>query len=192
MSLHGAIGHFARPVKQPAKARTSSVKLATANGTSRKLSSVTDGRNGAMIQPSSSAIMPIGAKCTCPARFIVETIVSRIIGIGLPLSCAQGLPGLGQAAEIFRRTIGGASPIERRVLRVALAETPSDFRLHQFGAKVEGVRAVVFDVQLGEQRHRGLCNAMHLAIEDVDTVLRDFDTEIGIPDLAGELGNFAQ
>jgi len=112
--------------------------------------------------------------------------------MGPPLPCPQGLPWFGQAREIFRRRIGGASPFERRVLRVALAETPSDFGLHQFGSKVEGVRAVVLDVQLGEQRHRGLCNAMNLAIEDVNTVLRDLDTEIGIPDLAGELGNFAQ
>ena len=36
----------------------------------------------------------------CPALFIVDTTVSRIIGIGLPLSRPQSVPGFGQAGEI--------------------------------------------------------------------------------------------
>ena len=33
---------------------------------------------------------------------------------------------------------------------------------------------------------------MDFAIEDVNTVLGDFDAEVGIPDLAGELGDFVR
>ena len=43
-------GQSRRPVRQPAKTRTSSVWLAAAKGTARRLSSVREGRNGAMIQ----------------------------------------------------------------------------------------------------------------------------------------------
>ena len=46
----GRVGQSLRPVTQPAKTRTSSVWLATAYGTCCRLSSVVEGRNGAMIQ----------------------------------------------------------------------------------------------------------------------------------------------
>jgi hypothetical protein len=52
--------------------------LAIANGTSPRLSSVTEGRNGAITQPSRSAMMPIGAIWTFPPRSMVVMIVSRL------------------------------------------------------------------------------------------------------------------
>ena len=93
------IGQSRRPVRQPAKMRTSSTWLATACGTSRRLSSVREGRNGATIQCSPSAMIPSGAMWTAPARSTVVTIVSRIIGIGsAALLGAKRVAGLRQAA----------------------------------------------------------------------------------------------
>ena len=62
----GSAASRRRPVRQPAKTRTSSVRLATANGAARRLSSVVEGWNGAMIQRSPSAISPSGARCGRP------------------------------------------------------------------------------------------------------------------------------
>jgi hypothetical protein len=54
-----------RPATAPGQATSentdiASVKFATANGTTLRLSSVFDGRNGARIQPSPSAMIPKG------------------------------------------------------------------------------------------------------------------------------------
>ena len=108
----------------------------------------------------------IGARLTCPALFIVDTTVSRIIGIGLPLSSPQSVPGFSQACEsIFHRRIGSGSPIERKNLGVAFAETPGDFRFHQLGTEIEGMGAVVLYAQFGEQCHCVLRDAMDLRLK---------------------------
>jgi hypothetical protein len=82
----GDMGGGARRPIAPAdeaagETRTSSVKFATANGVALRLSSVVEGRNGAMIQPPSSAIKPSGAIWTLPSSLRVVTMHSRIIGM---------------------------------------------------------------------------------------------------------------
>ena len=53
------------------------------------------------------------------------------------------------------------------------------------------MRAVLLHPQFVEQRRRVLRDAMDLTIEDVNTVFRDFDAEVGVLDLSRQFGNFA-
>jgi hypothetical protein len=62
----------------------------------------------------------------------------------------QRVSGRGQAREVFSRAVDGTAPVERRILCVTLAQAPRYFRLHQFGAEIERVRAVVVDAESGE------------------------------------------
>src|SRR5262249_6322967 len=100
-----------------------------------------------MIQSSPSAMMPIGAMCTLPAASAVVTIASRIIGMSGSGEAAEGVPDLAEAGEVFRIAIDRATPIERLVLRITLAQAPRDFRFHQLGAEIEGMRRVVSQVE---------------------------------------------
>ncbi len=67
----------ARCVTQPAKTRTSVVKLRTAARVATMLSSVTDGRKGGRIARPPSKRTPIGAMWGRPSRAAVVTIVSK-------------------------------------------------------------------------------------------------------------------
>src|SRR6266487_2629975 len=102
-----------------------------------------------MIHSSPSAMMPSGAMWTVPVPFIVVTIVSRIIGMSALGLRAQGVPGRFQPGAVLHRCICGASPVERLVLRVALAQSPGDFRLGQLGTEIERMRAIPFDTEPG-------------------------------------------
>src|SRR5712671_1304642 len=150
------VGQSCRPVRQPAKIRTSSVWLATANGMALRLSSVVDGRNGAMIHPSPSAMMPIGVICRRPSAFVVVKIVSRIIGTASArrVRGAQRMPRFAQARAVLYQTVDGTTPIERLVLGVALAQSPCDLSLHQLGTEIEGVRRILSYAELGKERER--------------------------------------
>src|SRR5690349_19769835 len=100
---------------------------------------VTDGWNGAMIHPSPCAMMPNGVMWMAPRSLIVVTIVSRIIGIALlRWRRAQRVPGLAKAGQVLvLRRVDRATPSERLVLRVALAEPPGDLGAHQLRAEIE-------------------------------------------------------
>src|SRR2546427_6318974 len=102
-----------------------------------------------MIHPSPSAMMPSGAICTRPSRSVVVTTVSRIIGMSGLGEAAQGVPHFSQPRQVFGRSVDRAAPIERLVLRVALAEPPGDLRLHQLGAEIERMRRVALHPELG-------------------------------------------
>ena len=71
-------GQSRRPHRQPAKIRTSSLRLITAQRSRRRLSSVIDGRNGASTRSSPSAHTPIGARCVVPSSLRVVTMDSYI------------------------------------------------------------------------------------------------------------------
>src|SRR4029077_801151 len=158
------------------------------NGTARRLSIVTEGWNGATIQPSPSAIMPNGAMCTAPEALTVVTMHSRIIGIGsVRRGCAQRVPGLAQARAVLFRAVDRDAPVERLILGKALAEPPGDLGPHQLGAEVERMRTVLLHAELAEQRERILRHLVAVPIVDVDAVLGDLDAEIVVLDLRGEL-----
>src|SRR5579862_4515125 len=99
------------------------------------------------------------------------------------------MTGLGQARKIFSWAVGRTSPVERSILGIALAEKPRDLRLHQFGTEIKGVRAVIFDSELREQRHGIPRHVMTVAIIEVNAVLGGFDTKVGILHLSSEFGN---
>src|SRR5262245_21991003 len=118
-----------------------------------------------MIQLFSAAMMPSGAIWTAPVPLIVVTITSRIIGIGsLRRRGAQRVADLAEARAILGRAIDRATPVERLVLHISLAETPRDLGPHQFRAEVERMSAVAADVELLEQGERILSDMMCLAI----------------------------
>jgi len=96
---------------------------------------------------------------------------------------------LAQPRQVLWRAIDRAAPIERLVLRVALAQAPGDFRLHQFGAEIEGVRRIVSELELREERECVLRHAMAVAVIAVNAVFRRLDAEIGVGDLRGQLGD---
>ena len=118
------------------------MKLATAKGVARRLSSVVEGRNGAMTHPSPSSMRPSGAMCSLPSSLNVVTMHSRIMGMRAPPTTLRLLPfflhgqrmaGLFEARRVFTGLVGGHTPIDRLVLGVALAEAPGDLRLRQLG-----------------------------------------------------------
>src|SRR6185503_2193715 len=175
----GTAGHSRRPVRQPAKMRTSSTWLATACGISKRLSSVREGRNGATIQWSPSAMIPSGAMCTAPDLSTVVTIVSRIIGmVSAALFSAERVPGLGEPRAIHLRPVGGDAPVERLILRIAFPEAEGGLGLHQLCAEVEGMRAIALHSEACEERQRIGRNVVAGAVVDVDAVGRRLDTEI--------------
>src|SRR5437016_864340 len=137
----------------------------------RRLSSVVEGRNGAMIHPSPSAISPIGAMCKVPAALTVVTMVSRIIGMSASGLREQRMPGRLEPRAILRWRVGRAAPVEGLVLRVALAEPPGDFCLHQLGPEIERMRPIALDPESIEQCQRIPPNMMAVAIVDVDAIL---------------------
>ena len=75
-------------------------------------------------------------------------------------------------------------------MNVSLAETESDFRLHEFRAEIEGVASIGLDPEFVEQRERVLRHIMSVAVEDVNAVRGGFDPEIAVLDLARELRDF--
>ena len=85
---HGA-GHMRRRPRRPVLAAGEAAGedahvvgvVGDGEGVARRLSSVVDGRNGAMTKPPSSTISPSGAICTLPSSLSVVTIVSRIMGM---------------------------------------------------------------------------------------------------------------
>ena len=119
-------------------------------------------------------------------------MASRIIGAGSPVGwlCAKGVPDRGEPRPILDRAIGCAAPIERFVLRVAFAETESDFRLHEFRAEIEGMGSIGLNAKLVEQRQCVLGHVMSVAVKDVNTVLGGFDPEIAVFHRLREFGNF--
>ena len=76
--------------------------------------------------------------------------------------------------------------MHRLVLRIALAQAPRGLRLHQLGAEIEGVGAIVLDIQAGKKRERVLRDRVPLAVEDMDAVFSGHDPEIGVAHLACE------
>src|ERR1043165_1589588 len=155
----------------------------------RRFSSVVEGRNGAMIHSSPSATSPSGAMCTVPAALTVVTMISRIIGMSASGLREQRMPSRLEPRALLKRWIGGAAPVERLILRVALPQPPGNFCLHQLGPEIECMSAVALDAELVEQRERVLPNMVTRAAIDVDPVLGSLDAEIGIGDLCGDLGD---
>src|SRR5215467_12774746 len=128
-----------------------------------------------------------------PAASTVATMVSRIIGIGSTLR-SRGLQRgsyFGQPGLVLARLINGASPGQGHVLHIALPQPPSDLRLHQFGAEIEGMGAVRFDAKLRVERHRVRRHVMTMAVVNMDAVIGNLDAKIGVRDLSGEFSDFA-
>jgi hypothetical protein len=119
-----------------------------------RLSSVLEGRNGAMIHPCPSSIKPSGARCSLPDRSMVVTITSRIIGTlqsprhntsrCYPVFAVirnivsdifpQRMARFAQAVLVFLRLIAPAAPVEQLILRVALTKRKSDLCLGKLSA----------------------------------------------------------
>src|SRR5260370_42435712 len=101
------------------------------------------------MNPSPSAMMPSGARCTRPSAPAVVTMVSRIIGIelALRLRSAQRVSGFAQPGQIFRLAVDRAAPVERLLLGVAVFQPPGDLRLGHLGAEIERMRGVALDPQ---------------------------------------------
>jgi hypothetical protein len=88
-----------------------------------------------------------------------------------------------------RRQVDRASPLQRLILDISLAELPGDLGPRQLDAEIKSVRAVVLDAEAAEEVERAGGDAMLRAVVDVDPVARDFDAEIGIADLRHRLGD---
>src|SRR4029079_4594640 len=126
-------------------------------------------RNGAMIQLSPSSINPSGAIWASPFALIVVTIVSTIRGILLLLAGSFERGAFrGVLREILGLAVGGDTPIERAILRIAFGQRPRNLRLGELVAEVERVRAVLLHAELVEQLERIGSHMMTVAIVDVD------------------------
>ena len=92
--------------------------------------------------------------CGSPSAPIVVTMASRIIGIGSS-SDRFALSVRPASASRVRSSTGRsvAQPQSRgSSCDVALAETESDFRLHEFRSEIEGVGSIGLDPEFVEQR----------------------------------------
>src|SRR6185312_8140205 len=189
----GFKGQSRRPVRQPAKTRTSSVWLITALPLWRRLSSVVDGRNGARIGWLSRQITPIGAICAAPPGPTVVMMLSMIMASRVRLRAAA-LPAraegrAGRAVRGRRLRIDGAAPAQSLVLDVALAELPGDFGARQLDAEIKGMRTIFLDAELGIEIEGGARYLVLVAVVEVDAVGSDLDAEIAIADLRRGIGD---
>src|SRR5262245_65176124 len=93
---------------------------------------------------------------------------------------AQRVTHFAQARESRRAPVDRAAPVERLILRVALAKTVRDLGLHQLGAEIESVRSIPLDGEFREQRERILADVMAVAIVNMDSVLGRFDQVVAV------------
>src|SRR6188474_3655107 len=120
-----------------------------------------------MIQFSPSSISPSGAMCASPFALVVVTIVSTIRGILLLLAGSFERGAFrGVLREILGLAVGGDTPIERAILRIAFGQRPRNLRLGELVAEVERVRAVLLHAELVEQLERIGSHMMTVAIVD--------------------------
>src|SRR4029079_5109995 len=102
--------------------------------------------------------MPIGATCGSPAADEVVTMVSWIMRGGGPSCVRRRLrergPRCVPRGEILRLARHRASPFERPVLHVALAELPRDLRARELDTEIERVSRVAGEREVRVQRER--------------------------------------
>src|SRR6202042_642173 len=79
---------------------------------------------------------------------------------------------------------------ERLILVEALAEPPGDLGAGELDAHIEGVAAVGFDMQVRVERERIARLAMSVAVVNMNAFSADLDAKVGVPHLAGNLGDF--
>src|SRR4051812_43142497 len=114
-------------------------------------------------------MMPIGVICRRPSAPTVVRIVSRIIGTASVRGGrgAQRMSRFTQGWAVFGEAIDPTAPVERLVLRVALAQPPRDLRLHQLGTEIERVRRILPNTELGKERESILCDVVAISVVDV-------------------------
>src|SRR5580658_491006 len=100
------------------------------------------------------------------------------MGLTLRAARAQRVARRAEPGPVLGAAVGRATPIERLVLRVTLAELIGDLGFHQLGAEIERVRAVGFDAELIEQGESVRGDEMARAAIDVNAVLGRLDAEI--------------
>ncbi len=139
-----------------------------------------EGRNGASTQSRPSRMSPKGATWCVPSAFVVATMVSRMSGIqdAAPPQYERVARVLEARLFILLRQIGGASPVERFVLRVALAEPPGDLRLCEFRTEIEGVRAVPLDAESGNSDIASVPTTWTSRLIDVDRRPAPFNAKV--------------
>src|SRR5262249_29555181 len=100
---------------------------------------------------------------------------------------AQRMACLTQAALVLFELVSPASPVERLVLGVALAERKGKFRLGKFGPEIKGMRPVLLNAELGKQRQGVARDMMAIAIEYVHPILGNRYAKACVPHFRGNL-----
>src|SRR5689334_411926 len=109
---------------------------------------------------------PGSARCSAPSGMTIESHSKPVRHAPLPTAGLrpQRVADGAQPRQVLARRIDRGAPLERLVLRIALAQAPREFRLHQLGAEIEGVRGVGGETELWKQRERILRHVMTVAI----------------------------
>src|SRR6266851_6386530 len=105
---------------------------------------------------------------------------------------AQRRPGGAVRQAVACRTLDGNAPGQLLVLDVALAELEGDLRLHKLGAKIEGMRPIGSDLELGIEGEGITRDMVAVAVIDMNPIGGDFDTEICITYCLRRLGDLGR